>query len=86
MVDDEAVLGAASTILPGVHIGRGVLIGAGSVVTKSIDQYMVAYGNPARPKGHVQTFSQHTPWMAHFTRGMPWEKIGYEAWKERQTP
>jgi hypothetical protein len=39
---------------------------------------MLAYGNPACHKGHVQTFSSKSPWMVHFERGMPWEKVGYE--------
>jgi acetyltransferase-like isoleucine patch superfamily enzyme len=40
-------IGANTTILPGVTIGRNCLIGAGSVVTESIRDNSVAYGNPA---------------------------------------
>jgi len=32
-----------------VHIGRGCVIGAGSIVTRDIPDYHVAVGNPARP-------------------------------------
>ncbi len=35
-------------ILPGVTIGNDVVIGAGSVVTKSIPDHVIAYGNPCR--------------------------------------
>ena len=35
-------------ILPGVHIGKHVTVGANSVVTKDIPSYSVAVGNPAR--------------------------------------
>jgi acetyltransferase-like isoleucine patch superfamily enzyme len=42
-----AKIGANCTLLPGVEIGRNSLIGAGSVVTKSIPEGMVAAGNPA---------------------------------------
>ena len=35
-------------VLPGVTIGRGVTIGAGSVVTKDVPVFHVVAGNPAR--------------------------------------
>ena len=41
-------IGSDCTILPGVEIGDGAIIGAGSVVTKSIPQNVIAVGNPAR--------------------------------------
>ena len=39
---------ASGVILPGVHIGNHVIIGAGSVVTKDIPDNCIAAGNPAR--------------------------------------
>jgi acetyltransferase-like isoleucine patch superfamily enzyme len=36
-------------ILPGVRIGEGCIIGAGSVVTKDLEAFVVAVGNPAKP-------------------------------------
>jgi acetyltransferase-like isoleucine patch superfamily enzyme len=42
-------IGANVTILAGVDIGENAVIGAGSVVTKSIPAYVVAVGNPAQP-------------------------------------
>ena len=41
-------IGSDCTILPGVEIGDGAIIGAGSVVTKSIAANCIAVGNPAR--------------------------------------
>lgn len=41
-------IGANVTILPGVIVGRNSVVGAGSVVTKSLPDYVVAVGNPAR--------------------------------------
>jgi acetyltransferase-like isoleucine patch superfamily enzyme len=41
-------IGANVIILPGVTIGENSVIGAGSIVTKSIPDYTVAVGNPAR--------------------------------------
>lgn len=43
-----AWVGAGSSILPGVTIGKYVIVGAASVVTKDVPDYAVAVGNPAR--------------------------------------
>ena len=42
-------IGMGVGILPGVSIGEGCIIGAGSVVTRDLDAYSVAVGNPAKP-------------------------------------
>lgn len=44
----NAWVGGNTTILPGVVIGEGAVVGAGSVVTKNIPAYCVAVGNPAK--------------------------------------
>ena len=48
LVKKGASIGAGSVILPGITIGENSLIGAGSVVTKSVPPKEVWYGNPAR--------------------------------------
>jgi len=48
-IDDDVWIGARAMVLPGCrHIGRGVIIGAGSVVTRDIPDYAIVGGNPAR--------------------------------------
>jgi maltose O-acetyltransferase len=47
-IDDYVWVGRKAIILPGVHIGKGAVIGAGAVVSKSIPDYGVAVGNPAK--------------------------------------
>lgn len=48
VVEDDVWIGTRAIILCGVRIGRGAVIGAGTVVTKSIPPYAIAVGNPAR--------------------------------------
>ncbi len=48
IVEDYARIGANSTILPGVRIGRNSLVGAGSVVVKDVPPDSVVAGNPAK--------------------------------------
>ncbi len=47
-VEDGVAIGANATILCGLRIGRGALVGAGSVVTKDVAPGAVVAGNPAR--------------------------------------
>lgn len=48
VIGEDVWLGAQVTVLPGVKIGDGSVVGAGSVVTKDIPRYSVAVGVPAR--------------------------------------
>lgn len=47
-IDDFVWLGESVMILPGVHIGEGAIIQAGSVVVKNIPSYAIAGGHPAK--------------------------------------
>jgi acetyltransferase-like isoleucine patch superfamily enzyme len=47
-VEDWADVGTNSTLLPGVTVGKGAIVGAGSVVTADVEPYSIAAGVPAR--------------------------------------
>ena len=48
VIDDDVWIGANSVILPGVHINKGAVVGAGSIVTKDVPEYAIVCGNPAK--------------------------------------
>jgi acetyltransferase-like isoleucine patch superfamily enzyme len=50
-IEDYAWIGARAMVLPGVAIGKGAVIGAASVVTKSISPFSISVGAPAREVG-----------------------------------
>jgi acetyltransferase-like isoleucine patch superfamily enzyme len=49
VIGRNAWLGDAVTVLPGVEIGEGAIVGANSVVTRNVEPFTVVAGNPARP-------------------------------------
>lgn len=51
VIEDDVFIGARSIILKGVRVGRGCVIGAGSVVTKDVLEYTIVAGNPAKVIG-----------------------------------
>ena len=53
LIEEDAWIGANALILPQVKkIGRGAIIGAGSVVTRDVEEYAIVAGNPAKVIGH----------------------------------
>ncbi|HEU6452397.1 MAG TPA: acyltransferase [Gemmatimonadaceae bacterium] len=48
-IEDDAWIGACAVILPGVTIGRGAVVGAGSVVTSDVPPLTIVAGQPAKP-------------------------------------
>lgn len=53
LIKQGASIGANSTILAGVTIGRYAMSGIGSVITRDVPDYALVYGNPAKIKGWV---------------------------------
>ena len=53
LIEEGASIGANATIIAGNKIGKYAMIGAGSVITKSIPPFTLWYGNPARKKGFI---------------------------------
>ena len=54
VIEDDAWIGFNATILKGVTIGKGAVVGAASVVTKDVEAYSIVAGNPARPIGRAR--------------------------------
>lgn len=87
-VGDYSQIAVGVVLLPGVKIGKHVLIGAQSVVGKDVEDYQLAIGNPAKPVKDTrelkskETGQSHYPWPYNFERGMPWQGIGFDKWIE----
>lgn len=63
IIEDNVWLGEFVSVLPGVTIGKGTIVGANSVVSKSLPPNVIAVGTPAKPIKKYNFETQH------------WEKI-----------
>lgn len=67
VIGDRVWIGYRAIILPGVTIGEGAVVGAGSVVTKDVEPYRIVAGNPARIIGHRESNLKYQlnycPWL-----------------------
>ena len=53
-VEDYVFIGPRAIILPGVTIKKGAVVGAGAVVTKDVEEFVIVGGVPAKPIGQRQ--------------------------------
>lgn len=60
IVEANASIGGGAVILPGITIGEGALIGAGSVVTKDVPAFEIWAGNPAKFLRKRESFKAST--------------------------
>ena len=58
IIDDDVWIGFGSIVFTGVHVHRGAIIAAGSIVTKDVPPYAIVAGNPAKIKGYRFTEEQ----------------------------
>jgi galactoside O-acetyltransferase len=47
-IEDDVWIGAHSVIFPGVVLGRGSVVGAGSIVTRDVEPFSIVAGVPAK--------------------------------------
>lgn len=77
-IEEFAVVAVGATVLPGIRVGRGALIGAGSILTRDADPDSLYSGNPARKLGPLSNLRLQGPgtpaaypWRFRFSRGYP---------------
>lgn len=74
VIEDWCYIGAHSQIMPGVTIGEGSLVAAGSVVTKSIPPHSVVGGNPAKVLCTINDYLERNIEYNTHTKGMDVEQ------------
>jgi maltose O-acetyltransferase len=59
-IGTDVWIGGGAILLPGVSVGGGAIIGAGSVVTRDVEAGQTVVGNPARQNGEIRPEGQTT--------------------------
>jgi acetyltransferase-like isoleucine patch superfamily enzyme len=70
VIEEDVTLGAGVIVLPAVNIGRGAIVTAGSVVTKSVPPKTMVQGNPAQPIAKVETPYGLNVSLKEFAKGL----------------
>lgn len=73
VIKDNAYIGAYSQIMPGVTIGEGALVAAGSIVTKSVPAGVVVAGNPAKYVCTVEEYIERNKKYNVGTKGLSYD-------------
>lgn len=58
VIENHASIGAGAVLLPGLRVGKGAMVAAGSVVTKDVPDGSLVMGNPARVVGEAKHAGQ----------------------------
>jgi len=69
-IEEDVTLGPGVIVLPNVKIGRGAIVTAGSVVTRSVPPKTMVQGNPAKPIATVEVPLRLNVSMKEFYRGL----------------
>lgn len=77
-IGDNVWIGGNTVICPGVHIGSNTVIGAGSVVTKDIPDWVVAAGNPCKVIRSITDEDQR-----YYFKNLEFDKEGREDMEQR---
>jgi acetyltransferase-like isoleucine patch superfamily enzyme len=70
VIEEDATVGPGAIVLPNVTIGRGSIVTAGSVVTKSVPPKTMVQGNPARPIATIEIPLRMDVSVKEFAKGL----------------
>lgn len=73
-IEDYVWIGTGATLLPGIRIGRGAVIGAKAVVSKSVAAGSIVVGNPAKPVSKTRPFELNYNPCEFLASNMAWLK------------
>jgi len=89
-VGDYTQIAVSSIINSDVKIGSNCLVAANSFVNSDMPEYSVFGGTPALKISDIREIKSkqfrgmYYPWMNNFSKGMPWDKIGFENWQKKK--